>query len=287
MNIVCLEAARALPNVPVWIAEHSDPRHQRLGSIWEAWRQRSYPRCTGCVALTDSIADHLGSLIPRERIRVIPAAIANRTAKTDPTLWSQNDATAKKNSIVAVQGRASANPDGDGLRSLLFVGRLSPEKNLTLLLEAWRIVAQRLPDWQLLLVGDGPERTKLQQTAKSLPRVHFLGWCSQPDGYYQAADLYVLCSRYEGFPVALLEALSYGVPAVATRCSEALDQLVGTSQPGLRLVDSAPEALAVAIVKLAGDPSLRQQMSHAAKAVACNFTWDRIGPLWDAVLGQP
>jgi GalNAc-alpha-(1->4)-GalNAc-alpha-(1->3)-diNAcBac-PP-undecaprenol alpha-1,4-N-acetyl-D-galactosaminyltransferase len=291
MNIVNLEAMRAMPQIPVWIAEHSDPEKQRLSSMWEAWRRRNYPRCTGCVALTDSIALFMSRWMPQDRLRVIPAVIQTNSA-TPPCYKSAADS---------------------GLNSVLFVGRLSQEKRVDLLLEAWKLVEPRLANWQLLIVGDGPMRASLEaevilsnrHSVQPLKRVQFLGWQDHPEQIMATSQIFVLCSRYEGFPVALLEALYYGLPAIATHCSSAIDQLQSTTsvtQPSdsphqpeptqptnqskaLEIIPlESVEKLAEAIVELAKDTQRRQRMSQAAQRVAKNFTWDAIGPLWDSVL---
>jgi GalNAc-alpha-(1->4)-GalNAc-alpha-(1->3)-diNAcBac-PP-undecaprenol alpha-1,4-N-acetyl-D-galactosaminyltransferase len=263
MNIVALEAARGLPTVPVWIAEHSDPREQRLSRLWELWRARSYPRCTGAVVLTEEIASTMTRWVPRDRISVIPPALADA-------------------------GDSAAKPhDGkDEDRTILYLGRLSPEKRVDLLLTAWQGLHHRLHDWRLRIVGDGPLRGQLERQAVELPRVEFVGWSAEPHHHLQSSDLFVLCSRYEGFPLALLEAFRHGLPSIATRCTSAIDQLstVVSEEALVSIPVNSAEALTAAILQLAQDPDRRQRMSTAARQVAAHYTWQQIGPLWDRLL---
>jgi GalNAc-alpha-(1->4)-GalNAc-alpha-(1->3)-diNAcBac-PP-undecaprenol alpha-1,4-N-acetyl-D-galactosaminyltransferase len=276
MNIVALEATRSMPQIPVWISEHSDPEKQKLSSLWEFWRGRNYPRCSGCIALTDRIADYMTRWIARERLQVIPAAIQTPTDSSAQPYIAQS-------------------PSGEN--SLLFVGRLSPEKRVDLLLDAWQIVQSQLPNWQLLIVGDGSIKDELQRQAAQLQRVNFMGWQKNPSQIMSTSQLYVLCSRYEGFPVALLEAMHCGLPAIATNCSSAIEQLQHAprrddstpmaSNDALSLKVIPPESattLAEAVLELASDVDQRQAMSHAARLSAKRYTWEHIGPMWDAIL---
>ena len=255
MNIVALQAARKMP-IPVIISEHSHPAKQQLSRLWEAWRSRNYPRCSACVVLTDEIARYIQRWVPADRVRVIPAAIAPPTELEQLT---------RSESLV------------------LAVGRLSREKGFDLLIEAWRKVYHQLPGWQLHIAGAGSEHAALTEQARDLPSVKLLGWISNAWPLYQQATMFVLPSRYEGFPVALVEALSQGCPAIATRCTEA------TQRPplstALQLVDTeSSDQLVAALLQLAGQPDRREQFSAAGIQASSGFHWDIVGLLWDQLL---
>ncbi len=256
MNIVTLQAARGL-NTPVVISEHSNPAKQQLGRLWEAWRDRTYPSCAACVVLTEEIAQYMQQrLLAADRIRVIPAAILppDRTEKR----------TREDNLVLAV-------------------GRLSHEKGFDLLIDAWRQICHQLPGWQLQIAGAGAEQATLASQAKDLPSVQLLGWTSDPWPLYQRATMFVLPSRYEGFPVALVEALSQGCPAIATRCTEATQ--CPPLSTALQLVDpESSEQLAGAIMQLALSSQLRERLSCSAVETSSKFLWDNIGQLWDRLL---
>lgn len=264
MNIVCLEAARNLKKCPVWIAEHSHPLHQKLSPIWEAWRRRSYPQSAGAIALTDEIRDIMGMWIPKQRIRIIPPALC-----AEAGFHSEYQETAR-----------------DGCNTITFVGRLSQEKQVAHLLKAWSRVHRELAGWRLQIVGDGPERANLELLAKGLPRVDFAGWSNEPQSFLRQSQLFVLPSRYEGFPLALLEALSFGLPCIVTRCSAAIEKLAEEGGPNsLRVVeDSSAQSLASAISELALDVELRRTMSMDAKKLAQRYRWQVIASMWDAVI---
>ncbi|GAC1467042.1 MAG: hypothetical protein NVSMB9_08220 [Isosphaeraceae bacterium] len=101
----------------------------------------------------------------------------------------------------------------------LFVGRLAPEKGLDTLLDAWPIVRAAFPQARLTLVGEGPERSALEDQVARLQLsalVDLPGASDDPTGRLRASDLFVLPSREEGMSVALLEAMALGIPLVAS-----------------------------------------------------------------------
>ncbi len=256
MNISTLQATRGL-KLPVWIAEHNDPSQQRLSRVWEWWRRRTYPRCTGCVALTSEIADHLAQWVPRSRLTIIP------------------------NAVEPVEEISGERPTRS---RMLSVGRLCEQKGLDHLLSAWRMSHAQLGDWELCIVGDGPLRTSLESQAADLPRVHFSGWMSDTTPAYRSATLFVMPSRYEGFPIALLEAMSHGLACLVTRCSQAVEELSQGGEAVQVVAPEDPEIFARALINLAADTPRRQQLGAAARRVSSQYSWNRIGPMWDRLL---
>jgi len=118
---------------------------------------------------------------------------------------------------------------------LLFVGRLAPEKGADLLLSAFARLLQKVPTADLTLAGTGSEEAKLRQQVHALGlegAVRFPGYTSAPAAYYVSASLFVLPSRHEGMPNALLEAAAGGLPIVTTPASDGLLELV-QGQPGV------------------------------------------------------
>ncbi|RMF43605.1 MAG: glycosyltransferase family 4 protein [Planctomycetota bacterium] len=259
VNIVTLQATSGW-SAPVWIAEHSDPRQQRLRPAWERWRNRVYPRAAGCIVLTESIAEYARRWLPAERIRVIPAAVDDLPQ--------------------GVRTSVEAHPP-----RFLFVGRLSAEKRVDRLIAAWQRIAPRLEQWRLTVVGDGPLRAQLEAAAAEVPRVEFLGWHDAPEQVYREGGVLVLPSQYEGFPVALLEGMLHGLPAIATQCTDAVQTLAGSGD-ALVVVPQDVDALAQAMCDLANDPCRRAVVAERGSAVASKYQWQHVGPLWDAVLDQ-
>ena len=164
--------------------------------------------------------------------------------------------------------------------NLLFIGRLSPEKGADLLFHAFQNVQQIHSQATLTLLGIGPEAAALRTLAAELyiaRAVHFAGHAN-PAPYYAAATLFVLPSRYEGIPNALLEAASAGLPIVATPASGGIVALL-QSQPYCWLAAAiTSESLAEAILSaLATLASARQPIQHSFLAP---FHLDRAIPAY-------
>ena len=163
-------------------------------------------------------------------------------------------------------------------RVILALGRHVPVKNFDLLLQAFA----RLNDMDrlfLVLGGEGPEKPKLQALAQDLhlkDRVIFPGWINDPAPYYAIADLFVLSSVREGLGCVLMEAMSYGVPVVATKTAGALE-LIEHEQTGF-LVDHAPEDLTRSMRTILADPELARQQADRAR--------DRIAPFSESSIVQ-
>lgn len=137
-----------------------------------------------------------------------------------------------------------------GEPALVSVGRLAPQKGHDILLEALVRVRERFPGLHLTILGDGPDRERLQLKAEELGlgrHVTFRGFEAEPLPYVRCAALFVLASRYEGFPNAALEALACGTPIVLTDCPGANSDLVHGGVNGRLAARVDAEAMARAL----------------------------------------
>jgi glycosyltransferase involved in cell wall biosynthesis len=133
---------------------------------------------------------------------------------------------------------------------LISVGRFMPQKGYDILLRAIAVARKRYPGLHLTILGDGPDRGALVQLARELEleqTVTFAGYSDHPVSSVRAADLFVLASRYEGFPNAALEALAVGTPVVLTDCPGASSEIVVPGLNGQLASAVDPESVARAI----------------------------------------
>ena len=152
---------------------------------------------------------------------------------------------------VAKIGRAAANEVTlPGAPSLVSVARLVPLKGYDLLLRALVTVRAQHPGVHLTIIGDGPERGRLETQVRELGlerTVSLVGYRPEPLPYVRAADLFVLASRYDAFPNSALEALACGTPIVLTDCPGANAELVRPGLNGELAAASEPGAVAQAL----------------------------------------
>jgi len=137
-----------------------------------------------------------------------------------------------------------------GSPSLVSVGRLAHQKGFDLLLDALAMVRRRHPGVHLTIYGDGPDRDALHDQARKLGvdnAVTFAGFSRNPIPHIATADLFVLASRYEGFPNAALEALACGTPAVLTDCPGANSEIIAPGANGQLAASPSAPAMADAI----------------------------------------
>ncbi len=163
--------------------------------------------------------------------------------------------------------------------TVLFLGRLDPQKGLDVALHAWAHVAARRPAAGLLLAGDGPARPALEARAQELGvagRVRFLGARPDPERLLQASRIFVLPSRSEGMSNALLEAMATGLPCVASRIGGNTD-LVEHGITGLLTPPEDAASLADALCVLLEDDDLCHRLGTAARAaVVERYGMDRV-----------
>jgi glycosyltransferase involved in cell wall biosynthesis len=143
------------------------------------------------------------------------------------------------------------------------VGRLCRQKGQRVLLDAWRHIAEEVPGAWLVLVGDGPDRRELSESAPG--RVLFAGASEEVDRWYAAADLVVLPSRWEGMALTPLEAMACGRPVVVTDVGGARECLPPGQRETSLVPPDDPGALVGAVTHLLREPELRDFLGEAAR----------------------
>ncbi len=261
-NILTLLAARRLA-IPVIVSERADPSMYKIGFLWESLRRMTYPWARMLVCQTQSslrwFQRHYGL-----KGCVIPNPVG-------APFCEQRDA-------------ASRNSD-NGF-TVFAVGRLSHEKGFDLLLRAFARVVERHPDWSLKVIGDGPLRSELIADSHQMQlekRVEFLGAVADPFPLLRSADLFVLPSRFEGFPNALCEAMALGVAPISFDCPSGPAEIIRDGVDGVLVPPQDVDALASAMDSLMTDSALRQSLASRAPEVISRFSLPKILLLWEDV----
>jgi len=156
---------------------------------------------------------------------------------------------------------------------ILSVGRLVKEKNLPLLIRAFKKNNQQLPRTVLLIVGSGPDEARLKKLATSLnlnQQVIFKGWQDDLASYYKTADLLVVTSNSEGYNRTVIEAMACGLPVIMTNVGLAGEVIIN-NENGLVISQDNEEELINAITKLINNQQLREQLATRAKLTVQNL----------------
>lgn len=259
-NVLTLLACRGVTDQVV-VYELTDPRQHAIGRWWSWLRRLTYPRAKALVVQTEGVRQWFRQWLKGVPIYVIPTGVPQMSATSHVP-----------------------RPPG---RRLLAVGRLEHVKGFDLLIEAFSRIAALHPDWQLWIAGSGSLYAVLQRDIHRRglgKRVTLLGHVAQPETIMQQADVFVLSSRYEGFPTALLEAMACGLPAVSFDCPSGPSEIIRHSVDGLLVPSQDVEALAAAMGRLMSDESLRRAMAERAEEVTKRFSMERFFAQWEEVL---
>lgn len=252
-----------------------------LSYAWPSLHRRHLP----CVHTVHSLAERevprLHQLMFKRAYRagVAPVAISQEVAESLARVYGLTNLTLILNGIEVQKYRQDKSLRSSWRRQhqvspeallCVAVGRLVPAKNHALLLRAFRQVAAAVPAAQLLIAGDGFLRQELEQLTRALgltDRVRLLGKRSDIPALLTAADLFVLSSNWEGHPLSVMEALSAGLPVVATAVGGVPEQ-VDQGITGLLVPPGDCPALAQALLRLLNDAPLRAEMGQRAQQQA-------------------
>jgi glycosyltransferase involved in cell wall biosynthesis len=220
------------------------------------------------------------SLKGADRVITVSRAFARQLARIAP----QDRITIVHNSINIDRVAAISRRDADALRVrlgideservVLAVGRLSHEKGHADLIAAFEIIVKTHPQTKMVIIGDGPERERLEARARSSglsDRIIFTGQVSDASVYYRVADALALPSHSEGSPNVLLEAMSAGLPVVATRVG-GVPEIVEDEESALLVAARDSQSMARAVIRLLDDRDLPQRLTAAAREKVKNYS---------------
>ena len=252
-----------LARIPVRI-----PTHHGMIEGFSRWRERIHSWMVnhlshGIVAVSDlTMKKALDEGIKAEKITVIP----NGIMPVDLNMVNKANVRQEVGS-------------GEKDVVLLSVGRLVYQKAHEYLVAAMPTVLKEMPNVKVGICGDGVLRADLEKHIQSLGlsnEVKLLGMQANVTKYLAAADVFVLPSRWEGLPIALLEAMSAGLPVIATRV-EGVDEVVEQGVHGLLVQPESAEGLAKAILQLSRDDEARRRMGNASNLrILERYTVDRM-----------
>jgi GalNAc-alpha-(1->4)-GalNAc-alpha-(1->3)-diNAcBac-PP-undecaprenol alpha-1,4-N-acetyl-D-galactosaminyltransferase len=174
-------------------------------------------------------------------------------------------------------------------RHLLAIGKLIPQKGFDLAIKAFAQVAQRYPEWTLTILGEGEMRSELEKLCMELDledRVFMPGVVRNVDAHLRKADIFILPSRFEGFPMTLCEAMACGVPVIASNCLSGPREIIHDGIDGMLVKPENIGALVTGLNQLMSDPGKRQYFSHHAPKVLDRFGVEPVMTIWHRAIEQ-
>lgn len=172
-------------------------------------------------------------------------------------------------------------------KNIVTLGRLTDQKNYIHLLKAWELIATELPEWTLNIYGEGEQKELLKAYIEehSLLNVYLRGVTSDVKEVYLNSDFFVMSSKYEGLPMVLIEAQSFGLPIVSYDCPFGPSDVIEDRYNGILVEDQNINMLASSILELAQSGDLLIKYSENSKINAEKYQADQILQLWhDRVL---
>jgi glycosyltransferase involved in cell wall biosynthesis len=265
LTIVALTGLR----IPVIVAEHIFVGAKAPDGLWGMLHGPLYRRAAAVVTLTQRGARYIETRFGCP-VTVIPNPVPF------PAILGG-----------APAGNAGRDRPRNGPRTLLAVGRLEPQKGFDLLIEAFAEIADRHPDWNLRILGEGPTRKALMlAVARSglSDRISMPGFSNDVREEMQRAELFVLSSRFEGFPMALLEAMSEGLACVSFDCETGPGELIRHNENGWLVSPNDVSALAEALDVSMRDADLRMRLGSRAREVTTTYSLSAVLAQWDELL---
>jgi len=267
VNVLTLLASIG-SKIPVFVSERSDPAIIPRSLLWRVLRWLTY-RHLACGALVQS--GYAKRYFEKKGYRGVAAL---------------------NNPVVIRKSAPGSAGAGEGPVRVFAVGRLAPEKRYDLLLLAIHRLKREshvdlLPGFECCLIGDGPLYGKLSDLVRELDIEAFItmpGFSSNPWSKVHQYDIFVQCSDFEGFPNALVEAMSIGCAVVTTDYSPAVTEIVDDRRSAIVVERGNAEALAQGLRELIRDDQLRRRIGDNARLVSIRFEPEKVVKEWRAVL---
>lgn len=264
-NVLTILASRGL-SIPVIISERNDPRRHAMGLAWNTLRSLLYRRADALVVQSSALRDWAREVAVDARVDIIP----------NPINPEFNGSTKE------------ARRRGSG-HTIVAMGRLVRQKGFDLLIEAFARCAGQHPEWSLVILGEGEERSNLESLISAMglqDRVRLAGKVPQPSHILGQADLFVLSSRFEGFPNALMEAMACKLAVISTDCPNGPRDIVRDGVDGLLIPPDDVNALAKGMDRLMANPMERQRLGAGATEVVKRFSIEKIMSMWDELVAH-
>lgn len=247
--------------LPTIVSERIPPAQYSIGKLWNALRHWTYPWTLGFVVQNPDVLAYFSAVV-RKKGRVIPNPLVL------PHDISMLEANRRTKTVIAM-------------------GRLDKQKGFDMLLKAFASIDQRPLEWSLVIWGEGEHRAELETLRDELGlqgRAFLPGRTRKPFEEMKQAHLFVLSSRFEGFPNVLCEAMACGLPVVSFDCPNGPREIIRDGIDGVLVPPDDVDALAAVMARLMNDPSTCGRLASRATEVVKRFGLEKIMRTWEAVI---
>ena len=250
------------------IANEQNNPTASLNNLWKVLQRFTYPKASKVVSISKGVNAYFDWLPTKKK-----SVIYN-------PLTSIND---DKN-IVNLPLNIDPNK-----KWIVAMGRLVEQKNFNMLLSAFHKIADKYPDWQLLIIGEGELRCQLEELRDKLGltnQVFFPGRINNPFPILKESELFVLSSRYEGLAMVLLEAMACGLPIISTDCPSGRSEIIRDGIDGILVPNEDLSALTTAMDRLMSNEEQRKRLAIRAPEVKQRFGLEKIVAQWEALINE-
>jgi len=256
VNVAAILANVGL-HVPAVVCEHNNPAVDGRSMLWRFAPRLTYPFADAVTVLTESAVAPFKRMVPGvQKPFVVPNPLPDEIfAMAKPAVLP-----------TLTQGAENTGPDV-GRKRLVAVGRLHAQKQFNLLIEAFAALADSFTDWDLWIWGEGPERARLEALVSRLNlsgRIFLPGKTASPWSEMTASDVFAMSSKYEGLPMALMEAMALGIASIAFDCPSGPREIMRDGRDGMLIPPDDVQSFTEGLSRLFGDGDLRMHLGQSA-----------------------
>ena len=297
-NLMAIASAAPL-GIPVVVSVRSAPERELKGFGFKTISFLLFRQAAGVVLQTREAYNFFPGYI-RAKAVVLPNSINPDFLKESEKLALErnsdiNGATYEKPEKVAVENTNINREEAKVIDSrvvfskrekkIITVGRIDDNKNQRMLVEAYAKIAGQYPEWSLELIGDGSGRQALEEYVNTLPcknRISFTGAVDDVAKRMSEASIFVLPSKIEGMPNALIEAMVMGMACISTDCpcGGPRDLIAADESNGILVPVDNVDAMAMALKRLITNDTLRQRMGDNARKISATLHPDMVNKQW-------
>lgn len=261
--VLCICSAFGL-KVKVAISERNNPYKKQIPIFWDIMRKLLYKFSYIQIAQTQACKKWFKNITKTKNVVVIPNAVKYPLPVYEPILMPQECFNNSINVILAI-------------------GRLHHQKGFDLLIEAYLKSMRDMPQHRLVILGEGEERNNLEKVIKERAATNIIylpGRVGNIGEWYMRADIFVMSSRYEGFPNALLEAMASGCACISFDCETGPNEIIVNGENGVLVPAGNTTKLSNAIKSLSLNKDLRKILSKEAVKIRMKYSEQNIYKKW-------